>query len=117
LAKGGGLKGPLLLAAAFVLPALVLLILRARRGGTVAETAAGERAGGDGYFAAFRRASRRHGRPFAGSRTLRRHLAEMDEAPEFARDLQAYHYAVRYEGRPPDRKTEQRLRRAAEEWK
>ena len=116
-AKGGGLKGPLLLAAAFVLPALVLLVLRARRGGTVAETTAGERAGGDGYFAAFRRASRRHGRPFAGSRTLRRHLAEMDEAPEFARDLQAYHYAVRYEGRPPDRKTEQRLRRAAEEWK
>jgi hypothetical protein len=41
----------------------------------------------------------------------------MADAPEFARELQAYHYGVRYEGRPPDRKTEQRLRRAAEEWK
>jgi hypothetical protein len=41
----------------------------------------------------------------------------MADAPEFARELQAYHYAVRYEGRPPDRKTEQRLRKAAEEWR
>lgn len=113
----GGLKGPLLLAAVFVLPALALLVLRSRRVGSVADGASAERAGGDGYFAAFRRASRRHGLPFAGSRTLRRHVSEMADAPEFARELQAYHYAVRYEGRVPDRKTEQRLRKAAEEWK
>jgi hypothetical protein len=113
----GGLKGPLLLAAAFVLPALVLMALRSRRSGAAADGAAGERGSGDGYFAAFRRASRRHGLPFGGARTLRRHVAEMADAPEFARELQAYHYGVRYEGRPPDRKTEQRLRKAAEEWK
>jgi hypothetical protein len=113
----GGLKAPLLLAAVFVLPALVLLVLRSRRVGSVADGVAGERGSGDGYFAAFRRASRRHGLPFGGSRTLRRHVAEMADAPDFARELQAYHYAVRYEGRAPDRKTEQRLRRAAEEWK
>ena len=113
----GGLKGPLMLAAAFVLPALVLLVLRSRRVASVADGAAGGRGIGDGYFAAFRRASRRHGLPFGGSRTLRRHVSEMADAPEFARELQAYHYAVRYEGRPPDRKTEQRLRKAAEEWR
>jgi transglutaminase-like putative cysteine protease len=113
----GGLKAPLLLAAAFVLPALVLMALRSRRAGPAGDGAAGDRGGADGYFAAFRRASRRHGLPFGSSRTLRRHVTEMADAPEFARELQAYHYAVRYEGRPPDRKTEQRLRKAAEEWK
>jgi hypothetical protein len=113
----GGLKAPLLLAAAFVLPALGLLLLRARRGGGGVEGMAGGRAGGEGYLAAFRRASRRHGAPFGGSRTLRRHLAEMAETPAFASELQAYHYAVRYEGRPPDRATEQRLRKAAEDWR
>ena len=116
-ADTGGLRAPLILAAAFVLPALVLLALRSRRIGPASEGPGAERGGGDGYLAAFRRASRRHGAPFGSSRTLRRHLAEMNTAPEFARDLQAYHYAVRYEGRAPDRKTEQRLRKAAEEWK
>jgi hypothetical protein len=113
----GGMKAPLLLAAVFVVPALVLLVLRSRRVASFADGVAGEWAGGDGYFAAFRRASRRHGLPFGGGRTLRRHVSEMADAPEFARELQAYHYAVRYEGRAPDRKTEQRLRKAAEEWK
>jgi hypothetical protein len=113
----GGLKAPLLLAAAFVLPALGLMLLRARRGAAAVEGMAGGQAGGEGYLAAFRRASRRHGAPFGGSRTLRRHLAEMADTPDFASELQAYHYAVRYEGRPPDRATEQRLRKAAEDWR
>jgi hypothetical protein len=42
----GGLKAPLLLAAAFVLPALVLLVLMSRRVGSVADGMTGERGGG-----------------------------------------------------------------------
>lgn len=114
--SAGGLRAPLLLAAGIAVPTLLLLAFRSRRAaGLVAED--GRAAAGDaGYFAAFRRASRRHGRPMGGARTLRRHVEEMPDAPEFARELQAYHYAVRYEGRPADRKLERRLRKAADEW-
>ena len=110
-----GLRAPLLLAGGFLAGALALAVLRARRrsdGGPASTTAAP-----DGYLAAFHRACRRHGRPSGGTRTLRRQLAELPQPPPFADELRAYHYAVRYEGRPPDRRTEQRLRKAADDWK
>ena len=113
----GGLTGPLLLAAGFVTGALALALLRARRHPLPENGTPHPGSAADAYLAAFRRASQRHGRPLAGSRPLRRHLAELPEVPPFAHELQAYHYAVRYEGRQPDRRTEQRLRKAAEDWK
>jgi transglutaminase-like putative cysteine protease len=114
---GGGLQGPLLLAAGFISGALALALLRARRHGAPAGGTGHRDPAADGYLAAFRHASQRHGRPLAGSQPLRRHLAALPDAPPFVRELQAYHYAIRYEGRAPDRRTEQRLRKAAEDWK
>lgn len=115
----GGLAAPLLLAASFLVPALVLMLLRARQAGPGPgwRGGAAKRTDTEAYLAAFRKACRKHGRPFLESRTLRRQVAGMPDAPDFARDLQAYYYAVHYEGRAPDRKEEQRLKKAAEEWK
>ena len=115
---GHGLRGPLWLCTGFLGGALGLGLLRRRR--RLARQIPGSHKqvhGRDDYLAAFRRASNRHGRPVSPSLPLRRHLAGLDDAPHFARELQAYHYSVRYEGRPPDRRIEQRLRKAAEQWR
>ncbi|WP_193213729.1 transglutaminase-like domain-containing protein, partial [Luteolibacter marinus] len=116
VAGNGGLKLPLMLAAGFAVPALLLLAWRGRRGTATGGSAAGAEAAEAGYFAAFRRASQRHGRPLARARTLRRHLADLEDAPDFALELQRYHYAVRYEGMAADPRLERRLRKSAEEW-
>lgn len=114
--SAGGLRAPLLLAAGIVVPTLLLLAFRSRRAAGWVAADGLEPPGDAGYLAAFRRASRRHGRPIAEARTLRRHVEEIPDAPDFARELQAYHYAVRYEGRAADQQLERRLRKAADEW-
>lgn len=118
VAADTGLKLPLLLAAGFALPALFFWCWRSRR---ESPGAAGDEAfaavPAAGYFTAFRRACSRRGLALGSAKTLRRQLSEMTEPPGFAAELLAYHYAVRYEGKAPDRRMEQRLRKAAEDWK
>jgi hypothetical protein len=113
-----GLGLPLALTTAFGLPAVLLLLWRSRRsrGGTSAEGPGGSVPAG-GYFAAFCRACQRRGQAHRNGTTLRRQLAAMADPPPFAAELLAYHYGVRYEGKPADRKLEQRLKKAADDWR
>jgi hypothetical protein len=62
-----------------------------------------------GYFQLWRRACEKKGLAGRTGWTLKRQIAEMEEPPAFAEDLRGYHYALRYEGRPPDADLERRL--------
>ncbi len=101
----------LALMACFGLPAMMVLAGRrlARRPVSGAgETGSAEILPPPDYLVSWRRAAARRGRPMTAGMTLRRHLAEVADAP-FAAELQDYHYRTRYEGGAPDPKTEKRL--------
>jgi hypothetical protein len=62
-----------------------------------------------GYFAAWRMACEKKGLAGRSGWTLKRQLAEMEAPPAFSDDLREYHYALRYEEKPPDADREGRL--------
>lgn len=107
---------PLLVAGALLLPALAVVVRRmSRRPDPDAIGPCGGPAGS--YLAALRRAWRRHGRPVPRGRTLRGHLLEQGDGPDFAAEAVRYHYAVRYEGAARNPALEKALARKAEEWR
>jgi hypothetical protein len=69
-----------------------------------------------GYFAAWRMASEKKGLAGRSGWTLKRQLAEMEAPPAFSDDLREYHYAVRYEEKPPDADREGRLVTEIKRW-
>jgi hypothetical protein len=62
-----------------------------------------------GYFSAWRMACEKKGLAGRSGWTLKRQLAEMEAPPAFADELREYHYALRYEEKPPDADREGRL--------
>lgn len=62
-----------------------------------------------GYFGLWRTACEKKGLGGSAGWTLKRQLAAMDEPPAFADELRDYHYALRYEEKPPDAEREGRL--------
>ncbi len=107
----------LTVAGIFLVPAAAVFFWRARRRAAGAMEGDGGGHGGGSYFAAFRRACRRRGRPLARGVTLRRYLAGMEDVPDLAREIEGYHYAVRYGGAAPDPAVEKSLARRADEWR
>ena len=69
-----------------------------------------------GYFAAWRMASEKKGLAGRSGWTLKRQLAEMEAPPAFSDDLREYHYALRYEEKPPDADREGRLVTEIKRW-
>ena len=112
-----GLRAPIALAAGVAGCACLLFLWRARSAtpGELEELLFG--APEANYFAAFRKASRRLGKPLSGTRTLRGFLNELESPPDFAAELQEYHYGVRYEGKAPDPRRERELRSKIEQWR
>lgn len=70
-----------------------------------------------GYFRAWQDAFRKQGKGDGQGLTLRRQLGILDRKPGFGDELLAYHYGVRYEGRPPDTECEGRLIKNIETWR
>ncbi|MCH7228072.1 transglutaminase family protein [Haloferula sp. A504] len=68
------------------------------------------------YGPAFASACRRRGVRWYPGRTLRSMLEALGDPPEFAGDLIAYHYGVRYEGGSRDRERERLLGAKIREW-
>ncbi len=102
-------------AALAMLPLVLLWPLRRRGAARPGFTADGQRGGG-GYARRLGEACRRRGvRCFPG-RTLRSMIDALEEVPEFADDLLAYHYAVRYEGGGRDREVERHLASRVRAW-
>lgn len=62
-----------------------------------------------GYFGLWRIACEKKGLGGSAGWTLKRQLAEMEAPPAFADELREYHYALRYEEKPPDADREGRL--------
>ncbi len=77
---------------------------------------AGETADTPGYLKLWHRACVSRGIPLKPGFTLRHQLSRMPDAPEFAAEMCAYHYATRYEGRAHDERLEQHLARRIREW-
>lgn len=106
------------LMAAFAVPAGLILVLRGKRhsrdplesGPPSATTLA------PGYYQAWRRACAAHGSAPPPGATLRRQIERHPDAPDFAAELLAYHYATRYEGRCPDPRVEKQLERRIRRW-
>jgi hypothetical protein len=69
-----------------------------------------------GYFGLWRQACEKKGLAVRAGWTLKRQLAEMEEPPAFAEDLREYHYALRYEEKPPDADREGRLVSEIKRW-
>ncbi len=69
-----------------------------------------------GYFGLWQMACEKKGLAGRAGWTLKRQLAEMEEPPAFAEDLREYHYAVRYEEKPPDADHEGRLTAEIKGW-
>jgi transglutaminase-like putative cysteine protease len=69
-----------------------------------------------GYLKSWRHACAARGMPMPAGFTLRRQVALLPEEPDFAAELLRYHYATRYEGRPPDESTEKQLTRRIRQW-
>ncbi len=69
-----------------------------------------------GYFAAWRMACEKKGLAGRSGWTLKRQLAEMNTPPAFGDELRDYHYAVRYEEKPPDTDREKRLVTEIKRW-
>lgn len=69
-----------------------------------------------GYFAAWRRAIKRRGLRNETGLTIRRQVDNMDDAPDFSKELVRYHYAVRYEGLPLDAELERCLEKEIDKW-
>jgi hypothetical protein len=69
-----------------------------------------------GYFAAWVRAIKRRGLRNETGLTIRRQVDNMDDAPDFSKELVRYHYAVRYEGLPLDAELERCLEKEIDKW-
>ena len=69
-----------------------------------------------GYFAAWRMACEKKGLAGRSGWTLKRQLAEMNAPPAFGDELRDYHYAIRYEEKPPDTDREKRLVTEIKRW-
>lgn len=69
-----------------------------------------------GYFAAWHRALKRRGLRNETGLTIRRQVDNMDDAPNFSKELVRYHYAVRYEGLPLDAELECCLEKEIDKW-
>ena len=69
-----------------------------------------------GYFAAWGRALKRRGLRNETGLTIRRQIENMDDAPDFSKELVRYHYAVRYEGLPLDAELERCLKKEIDKW-
>jgi hypothetical protein len=69
-----------------------------------------------GYLASWRRACEKKGMGGKPGSTLKRQLAEMNAPPAFGDELRDYHYAVRYEEKPPDTDRERRLLAEIKGW-
>jgi hypothetical protein len=69
-----------------------------------------------GYFAAWVRAIKRRGLRNEIGLTIRRQVDNMDDAPDFSKELVRYHYAVRYEGLPLDAELERCLEKEIDKW-
>lgn len=106
---------------AFGIPSGLIVFLRGRRLVAVGPDAGGGSApsGTDfpDYLRLWRQACGERGEPPPPGATLRRQVAGMRDAPEFAAELVAYHYGVRYEGRPADGRAEKRLIRHIRGWR
>ena len=94
-------------------PVLLLWPMRRRR--SELEAPGGGEAG-PSYGVAFASACRRRGVRWYPGRTLRSMVEALGELPDFAGDLMAYHYGVRYEGQGRDRDRERLLRAKIREW-
>ena len=100
---------------------LALLVLRFRKRPTRLPGAASTSLLPDapGYLERFRQVSARLGTPMPAGRTLRQQLAALardDRAPDFARDLLEYHYAITYGGARPNKIRESALLRSIKRW-
>jgi hypothetical protein len=110
----------LLLMLGFGFPAAVIALFRSRRARRDEE--ANAHAPGligsppPGYLKSWRRACAARGMAMPAGFTLRRQVAHFSEVPEFAAELIDYHYATRYEGRPPDERHEKHLTRRIRAW-
>jgi hypothetical protein len=106
------------LALIFGLPGIVMLLWRAfsRHDRRLKGAVIGRQTRGGGYVDAFLAKCGERGVKVIPGRTLRGLMEDLEEQPEFARDLVRYHYAVRYEGRERDSKTEKKFTRAIERW-
>jgi hypothetical protein len=71
---------------------------------------------GGGYLGLWRQACARKGLAGPAGWTLKRQIAAMEEPPAFAEDLRGYHYALRYEEKPPDADREGRLVSEIKDW-
>jgi hypothetical protein len=49
--------------------------------------------------------------------TLGRQLKLLEDKPEFGKDLQEYHYGIRYEEKPLNSEREEQLLKRIEDWK
>ncbi len=67
-------------------------------------------------FGLWQRACEKEGQSGRAGWTLKRQLAEMEAPPAFADDLREYHYALRYEEKPPDADREGRLVEKIKGW-
>ena len=105
----------------FFIPSGLLFLLRGRRKDADGrDVEAGVSFSGEtapDYLRLWRQACAVRGEPLPPGATLRRQVAVMRDAPEFARELVDYHYAVRYEGRPADARVEKRLIRRIRGWR
>jgi hypothetical protein len=101
----------LVLMAVFGMLAVGSFLFRGARKGNTPEEQDGssrtKRKGG--YFGLWRLACEKKGLAGSAGWTLKRQIAEMDAPPAFADELREYHYALRYEEKPPDADREGRL--------
>lgn len=108
----------LVLMAVFGMLAVGSFLFRGARKGEVSEERDGssrtKRRGG--YFGLWHLACEKKGLAGSAGWTLKRQLAEMDAPPAFADNLRKYHYALRYEEKPPDAEHEGRLVSQIKDW-
>lgn len=69
-----------------------------------------------GYLGAWRRVCEERGIRWPRGKTLKGQLAELPERPSFGDDLLAYHYAVKYEGKAPEKEREAELTQRIKGW-
>lgn len=69
-----------------------------------------------GYFSLWQQVCEKKRLAGRAGWTLKQQLAEMEAPPAFAEDLRKYHYALRYEEKPPDADREGRLVEEIKRW-
>jgi hypothetical protein len=114
-------KLALWLMAGFAIPATLLALLRTwrRGGGSNVEDLDPDSPipPAPGYLQLWRQACAARGKASPPGCTLRRQIAKLDPAPDFAAELLGYHYTTRYEGHPPDAQTEKQLTQRIRRWR